>query len=208
MSLFPPRPVGAIPDSDLAYYESTNLWVAQYKYNGSRNLVHVEPNGKVSVWSRHGTQHLSYSLPAAVHDEILALPGLEKGKEFWLDSELLNKTTNPHTKHKIVFFDVLQAGRYLYGRPDQMKRLELLKDICGDPQHLDPYLIGYSISPTLLLAPVFADNFLAHWNENRGDEVEGLLLRRKNGTIQNFGQKYLETGDLVRCRHAHKNYNF
>jgi hypothetical protein len=214
MFLYPPRPKNAIAKSELEYYEKVRddkgnpVWIAQPKYNGSRNLVHITEDRHVKVWSRHGSPHLTYSLPNSVADELLALPGLEKGKEYWLDSELMSKTAAPETKNLIVFFDVLQAGRYMFGRPDQMKRLEILADICGRPIQLDPWRqMGYVISKTLLMAPFFEKDFGTEFERNRGDEVEGLLLRRKDFAIDSFGQSYWETGSLLRCRKPHKNYN-
>jgi hypothetical protein len=40
---------------------------------------------------------------------------LEKGKEYWLDSELMSKQTN--ATNEIILYDVLQAGRYFLGSP-------------------------------------------------------------------------------------------
>ncbi len=207
--IFPPRPKGRIPPTELSYYEGTGLWVAQYKYNGSRNVVHIEPDGVVSVWGRHGGKHLSYALPESVKAEILSLPGIKKGTEYWLDSELMSKTSAAETKHKIVFFDVLQVGKYLFMKPNQMGRLELLREICGDPKELDGQRqMGYVISNTLLMAPTFEKDFEARFNEDHGDEVEGLLLRKKEAALDDFGQKEYEVGWLLRCRKPHKNYNF
>ncbi len=207
--IFPPRPKGAIPHTELPYYESTGQWCAQYKYNGSRNVIHVEPSGGVSVWGRHGGHHLNYAIPVNVKQEILSLPGLKKNTEYWFDSELLSKTSATDTKHKIVLFDVLQIGKYLFLAPNQMTRLDLLSEICGRPTSLDPWRgMGLYISNNLLMAPVFTDRFAEHFNDKIGDEVEGLVLRKKNSALDNFGQKEYEVNWLIRCRHPHKNYNF
>jgi hypothetical protein len=207
--IYPPRPKGAIPPKELDYLEKQGIWCVQYKYNGSRSVIHVEANGVVSIWSRHGDAHRSYTMPASMRDQILALPGLEKGKEYWLDGELLIKTSAEDTKNKIVLFDVLQAGKYLFLKPDQMGRLALLDEICGKPRTLDPWRgMGYQISEDLMMAPTFLSDFKAHFLEDKGDEVEGLVLRRKDSGLDNFGQKEYECGWIVRCRKPHKNYNF
>ncbi len=160
-------------------------------------------------WNRHGSAHLAYSIPESVKDEILALPNLEKGKEYWFDSELLIKTKAKDTKGKIVLFDILQDGKYLFLNPDQEKRIEILDNICGKPRKLDDWRgLGYQISENILMAPTFQDNFVSHFNKDMGDEVEGLVLRRKNSVLDNFGQKPYNVTWIIRCRKPHKNYNF
>ena len=47
--------------------------------------------------------------------------------EYWLDGEVLIKTKAKDTKGKIVLFDILQAGKYLFMKfHDQMGRLAML----------------------------------------------------------------------------------
>jgi ATP-dependent DNA ligase len=206
--IYPPRPKGAIPPKELEYYEGMGSWVAQYKYNGTRNIIHVE-SGVVSMWGRHGKAHKNFSMTASHRDQILALPGLKKDQEYWLDSEVLSKTKAKDTKNKIVLFDILQAGRYLFVSPDQMKRLELLDEVCGKPRQLDSWRgFGYVISDDILMAPIFSENFTARFSDDKGDEVEGLVLRKKDSALDNFGVKEYEVNWLIRCRHQHKNYRF
>lgn len=152
--IYPPRPKGAVPPKELDYYEKQGIWVVQPKYNGSRCVIHIEPDNTVTMWSRHGTAHRSYTMPAAIRDQLLALPGLQKGLEYWLDGELMIKTSAPETKGKIILFDVLQVGKYLFLKPDQMGRLALLDEICGKPRTLDIWRgMGYQISNDVLMAP-------------------------------------------------------
>jgi ATP-dependent DNA ligase len=206
--IFPPRPKSAIPPHQLPRYEKTSLWVVQYKYNGSRMVIHIEPGDKVSVWSRHGDAHRSYTLPSDVRDQILLLPGLDKSLEYWLDAELLIKTSAEDTKGKIILFDILQAGKYLF-MMEQMSRLILLDEICGKPRVLDNWRgMGYGVSEDILMAPTFTQDFLDRFKDSKGDEVEGLVLRKKSSVLDNFGQKKYEVGWIVRCRREHKNYNF
>lgn len=206
--IFPPRPKGAIHPNDLDYYEKTGLWIAQYKYNGARILIHIN-EGNVIVWTRHASKHLTYTLFNEVKNEFLSLPGLEKDVEYWLDGEVLTKTTSPETKNKIILFDILHKGKYLFLKPNQMIRLEMLNELCGRPDKLDCWCkMGYQISTNLLLAPIFTNNFKVHFNELKCDEVEGVVLRKKDSVLDNFGQKEYEVGWLIRCRQPHKNYNF
>lgn len=208
--IFPPRPKGAMPPRELEYYEKQGVWCAQYKYNGARIVIHIEPGDVVTVIDRHGSSFKSYALPPSVRDQLLALPGLDKSKEYWLDGELLIKTSATDTKEKIILFDVLQAGVYLFLKPNQMERLALLDAICGHPKQLDSLRgMGLVISEDLMMAPTFESDFVTHFNEKtQYDECEGLVLRRKTSALDNFGTKEYECSWIVRCRKPHKNYNF
>lgn len=207
--IFPPRPKSAIPPTELQYYDNSDQWVAQYKYNGSRCVIHIEPGGNVSIWGREGAKHRSYVMPFHVRDQLQQLPGLDKAKEYWLDGELMIKTSAEDTKGKIVLFDVLQAGKYLF-MVNQMDRLKLLDEICGHPKILDPWRgMGLQISQDILMAPTFTRDFVARFKEKiQFDEMEGLVLRRRNSVLDNFGAKEYEIGWVIRCRKPHKNYNF
>lgn len=208
--IFPPRPKGAMPVSELDYREKQGIWCAQYKYNGARCVIHIEPGEIVSIIGRHGADFLSYKMPASMRAQLLALPGLDKSKEYWLDGELLIKTTAADTKGKIILFDVLQAGNYLFLKPDQMVRLTMLDDICGHPKQLDSLRgMGFVISDDLMMAPTFQSDFMARFNEKiQYDECEGLVLRRKDSSIDNFGTKEYLCNWIVRCRKPNKNCNF
>ncbi len=207
--IYPPRPKGAIPPSELDYYESLGIYCTQPKYNGARSIVRITPEGIVSIYSRHGRPHLIYEMPSSVGQEFLSLPGLKRGLEVWLDAELLSKTTATDTKNKIVLFDILQYGQYFFLSPEQTKRLDILAEICGHPTKLDPMRgMAYVISDTLLMAPTFYANFKKEFDKSYGDEVEGLVLRKKNSVIDNFGQKEYLVNWLIRCRKANKNCDF
>lgn len=208
--LYPPRPKTTIPPNDLLKYDKTNAWLCQYKYNGSRNLIQILPNNEVKVWSRHGRVHKKYSLPLKVRKEIQNLPGLVRGKEYLLDTELLNKTKEADTKNKIVIFDILVNGKYLFNSPNQIKRLEILNNLCGYPKELDSLRgIGYVISDNLWLAPHFNKDFVTHFNEKADiGEVEGLVLRKRDSVLDNFGTKMYECRWMIRCRSSHRNYDF
>ena len=82
--------------------------------------------------------------------------------------------------------------------------------LCGFASVLDHWRgIAYQVSENILLSPCseegFADYFKKYTND---DEVEGLVLREKKSTLDNFGQKEYEINWMVRCRKPAKNYNF
>jgi ATP-dependent DNA ligase len=207
--IYPPRPKGAVPPTDLPHYDELGLFCIQPKYNGSRSIIHIAEDRRVQIFSRHGRAHHSYTMPLPIQNEILALPGLPKATEIWLDGELMVKTTPEDTKGKIILFDVLHYKEYLFLQYTQVERLNLLAKICGEPTKLDPWRgMGYQISDNLLMAPTFFSNFKDEFLKDYGDEVEGLVLRKKDSLIDNFGQKEYEVPWLIRCRRPHKNYHF
>lgn len=197
--IFPPRPKGRMNPKDLPHYESLGSWCAQRKYNGTRNLIHIEPNGTLTVWGRHGEAHKKFSLSSGYRDEILSALRLEKGKEYWLDSELMSKQTN--ATNEIILYDVLQAGRYFFGSPDQMTRLEILREVCGDPKELEPGGLALKITDRVWMAETFLDHFVDRFNEAFDNpKLEGLVLRKRKATLDHFGNAEYETTSMIRCR--------
>ena len=208
--IFPPRPRGKLNPKDLPYYNSQGIWCAQRKFNGSRNLIHVKKTGELSLLSRHGESHRKFVLGGSFRDEILSALRLQPGVEYWLDSELMNKQVN--ATNEIVLYDVLQAGKYLFGSPDQLTRLEILKDICGNPTTLEPGGIALKVTSRLWMAETFMDEFVARYQESlENPKLEGLLLRKRKAALDNFGTAEYETGSMIRCRKPfgnEKGYNF
>lgn len=207
--IYPPRPKGKMNPSDLPYYESTGQWCVQRKFKGTRNLIHITPDQNVSVWNRHYRKHDKFSLNKAMRDEILSL-NLKKGTEYWLDSELMNKVANP--TNEIILYDVLQAGKYFFAAPDQMGRLEILREICGNPEKLCSTGIALEVTPKIWMAQTWTERFVELFNESLPNPIlEGLVLRKKKASLDNFGNKEYETGNMIRCRKPFaddKGYNF
>jgi ATP-dependent DNA ligase len=197
--IFPPRPKGKMLPTDLRYYEETGDWVAQRKFRGSRIVLHISCNKEVTVGTRHGTAFSKFQFESKRRDELLDSLNLEQNKEYWLDGELMNKDIN--ATNEIIFFDVLQAGRYLFFKPTQVERLEILNSICGSPTKKSRSGIALEISPSHWMAETFYDNFSSRFDESLDNpQLEGLLLRKKNVGIESLGEKEYETTNLIRCR--------
>ena len=205
--LFPPRPKNKMDPRELPNYEATGKWVVQPKFNGSRNLIHITPERKVVLWTRHGEHPKTLPFTTSLRDQILSL-NLEKGLEYWIDSEAMTKTTTPETKNKLVLYDVLQAGNYFFNSPDQMGRLDKLRGICGNPTALEPWKgIAYVVRPDIWMTPTWDKDFVKHFKDAYVDDLEGLVLRKKDSVLGSFGNKYYEVSWMIRCRKPHKNYN-
>ena len=110
-ALYPPSPKNKINPRDLSYYEERG-YLAQRKFNGSRNLIYISSDKDVKCFGRHGSSHSRFQMSNNLKEEILSSLDLIDGQEYWLDSELMNKTKSDCYRNKIILFDVLQAGQY------------------------------------------------------------------------------------------------
>jgi hypothetical protein len=211
--MFPPRPASKIHPSQLGSYDATGEWVAQRKFNGTRNLIHVTPHREVKLFTRHGTPHKQYVLTNSMREQILNLK-LKVGSEYWLDGELLHaKTKTSAYKSRIVLYDVLFAGQYLDARGiTQLTRLEYLHDLCGNPRELEPNLgIALRVSDDLWVAETFEKDFVGEYERYLDHpEVEGLVLRKRLSSLfhNSCGYKPYEVSWVIRCRKPSKIYSY
>lgn len=206
--LYPPHPKIRILKNKLDTYESSGKWIAQRKFNGTNVVVNISEKGEVRILTRHGTAPKLFSLSKSHVDQILSL-NLDKGKEYWLNGELLDhKTKNPEYKKKIVFFDVLWAGTHLVRKMNQAERLGLLRDICDSPNNTENE-IAAKVTDDIWMAESWESDFKFHFEEfiDR-DEIEGLVLRKKASFIDNFGFKAHDANWIVKCRKPHSGGNY
>lgn len=197
--IYPPRPKSKMLPSELPYYESTGEWAAQRKFRGSRCVIYIDKDRSLTIGSRHGKAFSRFSLSEDMKSQILDSLHLEPGKSYWLDGELMNKDID--ATNEIILFDILQAGRYLFGFPDQMRRLEILKEICGCPSKLCSSGLALEVAPKLWMAQTFESDFVSRFKEALDvDQLEGLVLRKRSASLDGFGDKEYETNHLIRCR--------
>jgi ATP-dependent DNA ligase len=198
--VYPPRPLPAIHPDNLDRLEREKSWLAQYKYNGSRTGVYIR-SGKIALWNRHHEEHI-YFVPPQLADSISSL-NLDSSKDYILDGELLHSKTK-NLKNTLVLFDVLWAGEYLFG-VSQPERLKILCDICRNPIELEERGRALLVGEGLWLAEVWDGEFVFHFYEKTElDEIEGLILRRKNSQLDNLGQQNYVANWMLRSRKSHK----
>lgn len=209
--LYPPHPNVRIPFNKLLEYEVTGNWLAQRKFNGTNVVIYVSYDRKINILTRHGTVPKLFSLSKSHIEQICSL-NLDKDKDYWFNGELLDhKTKDKNYKKKIVLFDILHAGRYLIKNPNQQERLKILSDICGNPEQNEPGRLALKVTEDIWMAESWEKDFEFHYKEFIDkDEIEGLILRKKNSFINNFGQKEYDVSWILKCRKPHSggNYNF
>jgi ATP-dependent DNA ligase len=209
--LFPPRPKNRILAGELPVYERSNRWVAQRKFNGQRNPIYISSDKQVQFFN-YGAPHANYVPPEQLIREFSALQ-LEDGKDYWLDSELLDKKTkDPRYKDRVILFDVLHVGKHLFGGPTFLERLAILAEICRNPTTYEStHGIALQVTEHIWLAETFDHAFSERFTEIlQYDEIEGLVLKRKDSKLDNIGIRKHEVAWQIRCRkpHAGGNYNF
>jgi len=185
--------------SDLPSYERSGDWIAQRKFRGSRAVVYISKSREVYLGSRHGKPFSNFDLTPSLKEELLSSLTLESGKDYWLDGELMNKDVN--STKEIIFFDVLQAGKYLFYKPTQVERLQILNEICNSPTKTCRSGIALEVSANFWLAEWFDSNFEDRYKDSLSNpQLEGLVLRRRNKGLESLGEKEYETPNLIRCR--------
>lgn len=198
--------------NQLPLYESKNKWVAQWKYNGTRSLFYVPADRKISnvlMINRHASYHKQFKPPLELLEQVLAL-NLEKGKDYWLDGELLHaKTTSAPYKGKVVLYDVLHCGKYLFTKTLK-HRLEMLDYICRSPSKPEPNNgIALEVSKDIWMAPTFYDSFEKYYKKFLNlPEIEGLVLKLLDSMLDKSGQFEYETNWCIRCRKPSVMYEF
>lgn len=194
-SIFPPRPKGKVPPSELAHLDAQGKWLVQRKFNGDRCVVFRSTDGQISIFSRYGKPYDRYKMSADLRRELAALKFVD-GHSYWLDCELVHE----HFPHTVVIFDLLQAGKYLFGTK-QETRLKLLADLCGNPTDKTEPAVALAVSPHVWMAETWEHGFVDRFNDFIGlKAIEGLMLRKRNSVLDNYGGSEYDVTWQVRCR--------
>lgn len=200
--IYPPRPKGKMHPRDLPIYESSGRWVAQRKFGGTRTMVRVGLDGELDFLNRHGSRQERVRPHSGIVESLRGLR-LARGKEHLLDGEMIRGE-----KSTLVLFDLLVLdGAYLFGKPDQLTRLQLLSECCGPGKSSD---LGILVGDGLVVAECWGEGFVARFSESSGmPNVEGLVLRKKSSGLDNYGAAEYETTSQIRCRKPlDTHYNF
>lgn len=204
--IFPPRPKSKLPPALLPAKEASGQFCAQYKYNGDHVVVWVNPHTQeVGVWGREARPLTRFALTQSIKSQFLSL-ALKDDERYWFAGELLRNHTKQY-KDRIVLFDCLQAGQKLFITGlDQMGRLKVLSALCRNPTTWEPANgIALVVTENVWLAPTFSEGFVQHFQKFLAlDEIEGLVLRRRNATLGRLCTQYWETTDLIRVRKPHR----
>ena len=216
--LWPPRPKKAIPDRQLGRYERKG-WVAQMKKNGTCTVVFVAPDGEITWKTRHNDDHKAW-VPSNRTAEVFQrdnLPG--KGWYVFVVEVLHNKTKQ--LKDTVYIFDILVNDGELLLNTTFTERMDMLKEIYAPFIHEDDNVISlggeshYTLTPNCWLAKTITEDFekvmrIANQQKPDGNAPvdEGIVLKRPNAKLVMPTKESANSTWQVKCRVAHKNYDF
>jgi len=205
--IYPPRPASSIQSEYLDKYVN---WIAQYKFNGTRNLIFVFPDGHIELYSRHREHNKAYKTSSQMREAFASL-NLQAGCFHVFDGELMHSKT-VGLKDRIVLFDVLVLnGQYLIGTK-YISRYRQLQMLLGRPSIFEnetPHKLGYRVNQNLWLAKIYTKDLKSRFQKLiHIDEVEGLVLKDPNGLLTP-GNAEENNGDWqIRVRKPNKNYAY
>jgi len=196
--------------------------IAQYKLDGNRNVIHVTPDRKITMWNRGDGQHTpeiqKYAVPDTMREEILAIS--PEGHYTVWDTELMHfKTTG--IKNTLYFYDVLVwHSEQLLGKTYAERYKILQQEVacfkgCGDEGRYlvpDADYLNKSASEgkhIWLAMSEKSDRWEDAWNFAKGKPwIEGLVLKQTGylSKLQPGTQEINNNGFMCRVRKPKKNY--
>lgn len=221
MIFYPPYPKSSlkIPPQKLSQFDNGE-WIAQRKFNGT-NVVITVFDGKVSYLNRHG-ESLAYFNPTPELN--LFFNSFDRNIIFnceYLNSKAKSSITNEQKVvktfllHDILFLDKTISLTYL-------DRYFILDSLLGNPKEQEKDKRALFVKKideyTIWLSECFIDDFeyryyeFLDYDEDKKDlfpEIEGLILKRKNGSfLKNLKHKHTVDWMLRVRKPKPKTYSF
>lgn len=213
--LFPPRPKHKIKSTSLPQYDNGSYY-GQVKANGSNSTLYISPDGKWTLYNRHGEKQTLY--------RDLQFEKLHRGNGFVVISgEYLNKNKKHENgkdfNHKFIIFDILVYENEILDGTTLQQRVELLDKLYPtDPMGIitetgvmgnpDEY-ISQTTVPEIYKVNNFFGNFEKIYNEaTKLDVYEGLVIKRKNAVLQPLFREGNNADWMLKARKETKNYKF
>jgi len=203
--IYPPRPEFKISVDSLQKYD-TGEYLAEPKFNGSNLEIYLNDKTVHKTMNRHNKAITNFKLST---NEMLAL---HRGNgEMVINGEYMNKSKNDKSgkpfNHKLVIFDIIVInGEHLVGTTCQ-ERYNMILDLYPDKKDYDEYL--YQISENVFLVKAFENDFVNLYNKIiKIDMLEGWVLKKKNGKLEQGTREKNNVGWQLKCRKLTKNYSF
>ncbi|RKZ12569.1 hypothetical protein DRQ50_11745 [bacterium] len=196
--IFPPRPKDAIP-RDQTQILGDMGWLAQLKFNDTRCLIKLLPNGESELWSRHAEKIRSYTCPEWLQDQIKELRdqlGLDRNKYHLLDGGLLDQKHRA-IKDTIVIWDILvRDSKHLLGTTYQERYQSILapEDVPWYWSQHGMHRLGTSYTPNIFHPEYhpatiwpdlweMIDTINKEYKNICGPLLEGLVFKNPQGIL-------------------------
>lgn len=187
--------------------------IAQFKLNGSRNLIVIRPDDGIEFWNRHKERQGKgkYVIPPTLLAQIRAMP-YPRGKWNIIDGELMHYKVE-YIKDTLYLFDVLVWGsEHLIGETYEA-RYKLLGTLVGDvTDNQYPLDFRPKVGKIYIAQSLSVDRWAWAWQQAQlgKTEIEGLVLKR-NGAVSCLGpanKQINNNGFMLRIRKPHKNFQY
>lgn len=202
--IYPPRPEFKIRPESLVKYD-TGEYIAEPKLNGSNMQIYFNNKMVHKIMNRH-KELLLNKLNSS---EIISI--YRGTGEMVLNGEYMNKSKKDEKQNifnnKFVIFDILVLnGMHLTGTT-YIERYNMLLDLYPEKKDYNEYL--YQISENIFIVKYFDKNFFNLYQKLTNiDMLEGLVLKKKYGKLEQGTREKNNTGWQIKCRKPTKNYNF
>jgi hypothetical protein len=200
--IFPPRPETAVPKNFLNRFEKMG-YVAQFKKNGTANVLAVSPERKLVCMTRHNEAHKAWSPTAKSSAAFENLPG--KGW-FVFIAELMHSKVPGLRDINYVHDIVVADGEHLVGQTF-IERQDLLHDIF-ETSKITPNVSHHVVDDYTWVARNHTSGFAALFDGITDIADEGLVLKDPKVALKIGFRASANVAGLVKCRKPHKNYSF
>lgn len=200
--LWPPRPEKPVPVNFLKVYEQKK-WVAQFKKNGTCNVIAVGPDRQITAMNRHNEMHKSWEPTRASSELFRQLPG---SGWYVFVAELLHSKVEGLRDINYLHDILVADGEYLVGTPfiERQRRLKALL-VRGGEVVTDSHTV---LNPNTWLARTYAGGFTKLFNGLSRPEDEGLVVKNPNAVLTLCSRPSANADWQAKCRVGTKNYTF
>jgi ATP-dependent DNA ligase len=206
--IYPPRPETKIAPESLPVFEEMDKFFAEPKLNGSSMQIYFSDGAKeIRLMTRHKT-------PIACKMDKEELKKLYHGPgEMILCGEYMNKSKKDENGKtwnlKYVIWDIIMFhGRHLLGTTF-LERYYILVDLYQAKQNTIKGGVLQPITENCFRTAIFFEDLLKLYKKITAiDMYEGLVLKRKDGKLENGTTAINNTRTQIKCRKSTKNYIF
>lgn len=206
--LYPPRPEtkNKIYPMQILQWEARGFW-AQYKKNGTNNLMAISPDRQITAMQRRNIPHINWS--ASEHTR---LPFLDlKGGWYVFSCELLHSKVADGAKKGLrdinYIHDILVADSAHLTGTTFAQRQEMLAELF-DAKHLPIAASGshYVIDGHTWLARNHTKGFAKMFSGLSSPEDEGLVLKSPTAKLASCAKEGANAAWMVKVRVPHANF--
>jgi hypothetical protein len=206
--LWPPRPERKIYELQLDWFESQGYW-AQYKKNGTGNVMAISPQREVIAKQRTNKPHILWAPSAHTSDAFRSLKG--HGWYVFVAELVHSKVANASflgLRDINYINDILVADGTTLTGTTFTKRQELLADLFG-ASHLPVAKSGshYVIDRHTWLARNHRSGFRKMFAGLASPEDEGLVLKQPAAKLSSCLRESSNSSWQVKIRVPHPNYD-